>query len=136
MKTNKIKAVLGFYPGYGYHPVDSLDDDAGEDIIKIVGKEYQRIAEKNFQEYLNDTGKEVYISAVITKSNTVYRESWGCPEKGETTITIECTRNPKFIEDAELYKRLATKNITDLQTKLKQCTVLIEYLDLDCIYIS
>jgi hypothetical protein len=132
VKTNKVTAVLGIAPGYETPNFPYLEEIF---MVRFISKKYQEIAEKNFQEYKKETGKELYVSAVFSKSNTAYRTEWGCPDAGESTITIECTRNPKFIDDGDLYNEMATKNIMDLKEYLNQCTVLIEYSELECMYI-
>lgn len=132
VQTNKVKAVLGVYEGY--HNEDKPINLLG--LIRSISSMYQKIAEKNFQEYKKQTGREVYVSAVININATVYREEWGCPKNGEPTFTIECTRNPYFIPDAEEYKTQAVKNILELKELLKQSTVMIEYSTVECSYIQ
>ena len=133
VKTNKVSAVLGI-------DFDFFNTSCGaasiEQAMTIISKKYNAIAEKNFQDHKKEFGIEIYVSAVITPSNTVYREEWGCPKNGERTYKLECTRNPKFIEDKYKYIEMATKNIIELKEELNQCTVLLEYSDLDCMYIS
>lgn len=134
-KAVKVTAVLGINPGYFSDPNNDFTYFfMSKQVMNILCSKYNEIAERNFQEYKDKTGKEVYISAVITDNTVVYRQMWGCPEFGEDVITIECTQNPVFIEDSEVYKKMATKNITDLQKELKQSTVLIEYSDVEVAY--
>jgi len=132
-KTNKVSAILGINAGYDCGK--PLND--ARSILCDISARYQRIAEKNFLEYKKETGFECYVSAVISDVNcTVYREEWGCPKGGEATFSIECTRNPQFISDNELYEEMATKNILELKDELKQSTVLIEYHEIACSYVT
>lgn len=133
VKTDKVKAVLGISPGYYANIRQRMDSG---DLILSISKKYQEIAEFNFLDHKKLSGDEVYVSAVISPSNTVYRYTWGCPLAGEPTFNIECTRNPEFIKDYSVYIEMATKNIMDLKKELQQCTVLIEYSKLECAYIT
>ena len=133
VKTNKVSAVLGI--DGGFFNTSCIAVSVGQ-AMAFISKAYGVIAEKNFQDHKKEYGREVYVSMVITPSNTVYREEWGCPKNGEHTYKLECTRNPEFIKDRYEYIEMATKNILDLKEQLKQCTVLLEYSDLECMYIS
>jgi hypothetical protein len=92
MKTVKAKIVIGVNKGYGHN--NKLDFNE-----KNIGYYWQVIANKVFIE------SNVYVSAVIQKSTTVYNTKWGCPSGGEDTFNIECTANPEFIKNIEEWKK-------------------------------
>jgi hypothetical protein len=110
-----IKATIGVNAGYNHENKDYPD----------FCEKVQEIAE----EYYGITG--IYVSFVITRSTTVYREAWGCPKGGEVTYTLETTPNPiEYKRPSEtrlkLFCEAATNIIGKIASEFNQRTVLIQ----------
>ena len=85
-------------------------------------------------EYFDETG--TYISAIANEGYALYNEEWGCPLLGEETITFNCTANPEFIKDMELYEAGVLYITNKLKEFFKQSTVTITKLESTVKYIT
>lgn len=74
---------------------------------------------------MEETG--VYISAVMTKSRTIYSHEWGCPPEGEYSYIFSGSCNLEF-SDPEPYRKALRKLVLCLKRELKQATVLLEII--------
>ena len=123
MKTLNCIIVTGVNKGYFHNNEKEVTE-------KEMGILWQEIALEQF----NKTN--IYISAVIQKSITIYKEDWGCPKGGENTFTISLTANPEFIKDLDKWKQVAINCAKELKNILKQTTMTIEFKEADLIYLK
>ena len=101
-----------------------------EDVpLEYITELYQNIAAQVYEQ----TG--IYISAVITSSQTVYHSEWGCPAVGEFTYTFSGSCNPEFA-DPEKFKNALLIMAEKLKDALKQKTLLIEIIPAHLIYLK
>ena len=74
-KTLRFEIVTGINKGY-FHT------NSQSESLDLVGEIWQKIAKEEFEK------NNIYISAVIKPSKTIYNEEWGCPQKGEETVVL------------------------------------------------
>lgn len=120
MKSCKATITIGINEGYNHNNETNLDFN-----------EY-------LQNFLKDNCQSIgnYIPFVAIPSKTIYSESWGCPEGGEDTYTLTATANPKFVPSIGTWKMQVIEYVKRLKAELKQSTVLIEFSDVDTVYIT
>lgn len=121
----KYEVVLGLIEGYELKDIADLDFNVDAALIKW--KEYAL-------EYFKLT--DVYVSAVATKSDVLYNEDWGCPKYGEPVIKFECTMNPEFIKDEDVYEEGVVYITKKLQEYFNQSTVTITKLPAGICYLK
>lgn len=120
-KTLKFEIVTGFNKGY-------IHVNEKSEGVDLVGGIWQEIAKREFE--LNN----IYVSAVIKPSKTVYHEEWGCPQKGEETIVLTGVANPEFVDDIEKWKGTVIKLAKELKNQLKQNTLTCEFTEIELHY--
>lgn len=111
-ETEKHEVVIGV-------PNDKFTNGKWQDQSDLMIDKWQEYAEK----YYDKTG--IYISAIVNEGLAIYNEDWGCPDGGERTLTFNCTRNPKFIEDKYEYQRGIHYIVANLKKEFKQHTITI-----------
>ncbi len=120
MKSIKFFASLGVLAGYS-HNNTNVDLESA---LKIAGKAWQNAAGKIFK----DT--EVYVSAVIIPSVTVYNQDWGCPEGGEVTVFISGECNPQYTA-LDKYKEAVKETLRATAETLGQSTTQLTFQEVD-----
>lgn len=70
-----------------------------------------------------------YVSAIVNEGAALYNKEWGCPEYGEFVLTFNCTMNPKFINDSDIYCEGVLYITKKLKEKYSQNTVTITKID-------
>ena len=123
MKTLNCIIVTGVNKGYFHNNEKEVTE-------KEMGILWDKIALEQF----NKTN--LYISAVVQKSTTVYNTEWGCPEGGEDTFNINTTANLEFIKDLDMWKQVVMECAKELKRILKQTTMTIEFKEADLIYLK
>lgn len=123
MKTKKMVAVIGTYPGYGHN---NMSTGRKINFCSL----YMEIASEVFAEC------GIYVTAVCSETRTLYNTAWGCPKDGEVTYKVEATANPSFVQDMDAWKQACIQLIKMLKEKLKQSTVTVEFFDVELIYIK
>ena len=123
-KTLAFKIVTGINEGY-FH------DNKITNSEYLLGKLWQDIA----LDCYNRTN--IYVSAVITRSNTIYNTEWGCPIGGEHTYTITGVANPEYISNDNLdkWKAVVLAISKELKEKMKQSTMSIEFTKTKLVYL-
>ena len=116
--TQEFELVIGINEGYNHN------NDSSINIYDL----YQEIAEK-----INEI-HGIYISATILESRVVYSTAWGCPSGGEVVYIIKGTRNPKFVDDFEKYKKATERVAKTLASELKQSTFTLTWKNLELNY--
>lgn len=117
----KWSCTLGTTGGYDLENQVPVSEDE-------VALRYGRLARAVYEK----TG--TYVSAVITKSRTVYHEDWGCPGTGEYSFTLSGNCNPAFSEP-EKYLSALKELMTRLKEEWKQATLLMEIVPASVIYL-
>ena len=95
-------------------------------VNRMIEREIEKMIkswQKHAKEYFDKTG--VYVSAIVNEGRAIYNEDWGCPDGGERTLTFNCTRNPKFIEDRYEYQRGIHYIVANLKKEFNQHTITI-----------
>ena len=96
----------------------------------LMTTHWQRYAD----EYFEKTG--VYVSAIANDGKALYKVEWGCPVCGEPVITFNCTANPEFIKDMDLYDAGVLYIAKNLKKNFKQNTVTITKLPAGIYYLT
>ena len=122
MRTVKFSATVGVNEGYSHN-------NEIKNPLEIVGTLWQEIAESHYKKC------NIYISAIITDSKTIYSPNWGCPTGGEDTITISGSCNPEF-SNPEDWRKSVISVLKEMKEKLKQSTVTIEFWEIDSVYMT
>lgn len=107
-----------------YEVVIGIENDIT--VNRMIEREIEKMIkswQKYAKEYFDKTG--VYVSAIVNEGRAVYNEDWGCPDGGERTLTFNCTRNPKFIEDKYEYQRGIHYIVANLKKEFNQHTITI-----------
>ncbi|PRR77934.1 hypothetical protein CLLI_20290 [Clostridium liquoris] len=120
-KTLRFEIVTGVNKEY-FHTNNQNEN------LDLVGGIWQKIAKEEFK--LNN----IYVSAIIKPSKTIYNEEWGCPKNGEETIVITGVANKDFVDDIEKWKDTVIKLAKRLKNKLKQSTLTCEFIDTELHY--
>ena len=122
-KTEKFEIILGVVLGY-FHNNESSEDD------KAFGEKLQEVQAGIF----DDTG--LYVSVVWRPAMVSYHEAWGCPKGGEKVYQITGTRNPAFVADANVYKKVVDLFAERLMDKFQQSTLTLEWQNVDLTYLK
>lgn len=120
-KTLRFEIVSGVNKGY-------FRSNSKESRLDFVARLWQDIAKEEFEI------SEIYVSAVIKSSKTVYHENWGCPKGGEETIVITGVANKDFVQDIEGWKDVVIKLANKLKKELGQSTLTCEFLNTELHY--
>ena len=97
------------------------------DTMKTKWQEYAK-------EYFDMTG--VYVSAIAIEGNAIYNKDWGCPTSGEPCITFNCTINPHFITDFEVYEAGIIYITKKLKKEFHQHTITITKIPSGVFYLT
>ncbi|MCS4466843.1 hypothetical protein JTS99_12575 [Clostridium botulinum] len=103
-KTLRFEIVSGVNKGY-FHT------NSQSESLDLVGGIWQKIAKEEFEK------SNIYVSAVIKPSKTVYNQEWGCPENGEETVVLTGVANEEFVDDIEKWKDTVIKLAKELKIK-------------------
>ena len=122
-KTLRFEIVTGINKGY-------INTNLKKDSIKLVGEIWQRIA---LEEYKSSN---IYVSAVMRRSTTIYNIDWGCPIGGEDTVVITGVANYEFVDDIELWKKTVIKLANQLKEELQQVTMTCEFMESELYYLK
>lgn len=122
-KTLRFEIVSGVNKGY-FHTNDENES------LDLVGGIWQEIAKKEFEK------SNIYVSAVMKPSKTIYNEEWGCPKNGEETIVITGVANKEFVKDIEKWKDTVMKLAKQLKNQLKQSTLTCEFMETELHYLK
>ena len=131
MKTKKIYAVLGLAPGYNAQP-SVIEQVKTDDFFDAVCQLTQQLCEKY-------STKDISISFVLSRSQTIYSKRFGAPEGGEPTITFESTANPFFVKteaDMGIWETRVKLALKELKKHLKQSTLSINTMEVEFEYIK
>lgn len=120
-KTLRFEIVTGINKGY-FHT------NSQSESLDLVGEIWQKIAKEEFEK------NNIYISAVIKSSKTIYNEEWGCPQKGEETVVLTGVANKEFVYDVEKWKDTVIKLAKELKKQLKQSTLTCEFIETELYY--
>lgn len=121
---NSIHWIITLGLQEGYHTAQQTNMP-----ISRIGEIYQDIAEQVYRE------TQVYISANIQSSKTLYRSEWGCPAGGEETVILSGCCNPVFTNPkayVDVIKILANR----LKKRFKQKTVMLEIINSNVLYLT
>lgn len=118
-KSISFKATFGINAGYGH------DNANNGSAAAVVAKAWQEVAAEVF------AATEIYISAVVGSSLTVYHTDWGCPEGGETTAAVHGEANPAFTENTEAWKEAVIEVCRLVKERLEQSTVAVSFSSVD-----
>lgn len=121
--TKKFEIVTGINEGY-FHNNEKKQG------MEIVGVLWQKLALEEFNQ------SEMYISAIVSNSITVYNENWGCPKGGEQTVVITGVANPDFIKDLNKWTESVKRIAIRLKEELKQSTITVEFKETDLLYLK
>lgn len=122
--TDKLTFTIGVTEGYFHNNEEYLDNT--DTFVSLLKTCASKIEEKY----------GVYISLNFMPSTTVYKEEWGCPYNGENTYTLSAIRNPVFNPDVKEWKKAAVALVKLLKSKLKQSTVIVEFSQVDMMYLN
>lgn len=116
-KTLRFEIVTGIKPGYDN--LNSKDTD------------YENIASHLWQENAEEEFKKsgIYVSAVVKRSYTVYRESLGCPKDGERTVVITGTCIKETLDNIALWKKTVLSLAEKLRKQLGQKFITCEFMN-------
>ncbi|MCY6958371.1 hypothetical protein [Clostridium brassicae] len=120
-KTLRFEIVTGVNKGY-FH------NNNQNESLNLVGELWQRIAKQEFEK------SNIYVSAVMKVSKTIYNEAWGCPKGGEETIVITGVANKEFVQDMNAWKNTVIKLAKELKKELKQSTLTCEFSEVELFY--
>lgn len=107
-----------------YEVVIGIENDIT--VSRMIEREIEKMIkswQKHAKEFFNKTG--IYVSAIVNEGRAIYNKDWGCPDGGERTLTFNCTRNPKFIEDKYEYQRGIHYIVANLKNEFNQHTITI-----------
>ncbi|WMJ82289.1 hypothetical protein RBU49_08585 [Clostridium sp. MB40-C1] len=120
-KTLRFEIVTGVNKGY-FH------NNNQNESLNLVGELWQRIAKQEFEK------SNIYVSAVMKVSKTIYNEAWGCPKGGEETIVITGVANKEFVQDMNAWKNTVIKLAKEVKKELKQSTLTCEFNEVEMFY--
>ena len=118
-----------------YEVVIGIENDIT--VSRMIEREIEKMIkswQKHAKEYFDKTG--IYVSAIVNEGRAIYNEDWGCPDGGERTLTFNCTRNPKFIEDDNMYRMGIYYITSNLKKEFKQHTITITKMNAEIDYIT
>ncbi|MDU1320986.1 MAG: hypothetical protein E6931_05680 [Clostridium botulinum] len=122
-KTLRFEIVSGVNKGY-FHT------NSQSESLDLVGGIWQKIAKEEFEK------SNIYVSAVIKPSKTVYNQEWGCPENGEETVVLTGVANEEFVDDIEKWKDTVIKLAKELKNQMKQSTLTCEFIETELHYLK
>lgn len=114
-EVESFELILGYTPGYNN---EELEKGNEFDDINRFNDLYYQIAE----EVLKESG--TFVTAIISKSRVLYP---GSPRGGEKVYCVKGTRNPKFTECKEEYRKAVHKVAKSLAAILQQTTYSITW---------
>jgi hypothetical protein len=121
--TLRFEIVSGINKGY-------LKKENYTNSLELVGEVWQRIAKEEFDK------SNIYVSAVIKPSKTVYNEVWGCPKGGEETVVITGVANKEFINNVDEWKQCVIRLAKILKMELGQNTMTCEFMNTELYYLK
>ena len=110
--------------------VGLLNHVNGYTTAEAVQQAWQEYAKQFYEK------NDVYVSAIANVGSAVYHRDWGCPFRGEPSITFNCTANPEFIKDMCLYEEGVLYISMMLKEHFYQNTVTITKLPSYICYLS
>lgn len=123
--------MKSFVPTTKYEIVVGLINEVdGYTACNIVQQAWQTIA----KEFYEMTG--IYVSAIANFGHAVYHRDWGCPLRGEETVTFNCTANRVFIEDMEKYEEGVFYITKKLKKQFHQHTITITKISSEVCYLT
>ncbi|NFN88116.1 hypothetical protein FDF31_16000 [Clostridium sporogenes] len=122
-KTLRFEIVSGVNKGY-FHT------NSQSESLDLVGGIWQKMAKEEFKK------SNIYVSAVIKPSKTVYNQEWGCPENGEETVVLTGVANEEFVDDIEKWKDAVIKLAQELKKQMKQSTLTCEFIETELHYLK
>lgn len=123
MKTERFEIIMGVVAGY-FHNNEKSEGD------KSFGEKLQEVQESVF----NDTG--LYISCIWKPAKVSYHVAWGCPVGGEDVFQISGTRNPAFVQDKEVYRKVVELLTKKLMETFHQKTATLEWQETELNYLQ
>ncbi|SFU71048.1 hypothetical protein SAMN04487886_11132 [Clostridium sp. DSM 8431] len=123
-KTLRFEIVTGIQGGY-----KKLNNTLANH-EKIVSCLWQDNAETLYKK------NNIYISAVIKCSYTVYNQEWGCPRGGERTVVITGVANKEFVNNLEAWKEAVLVLAKKLKEQLNQRTMTCEFMETELHYLK
>ena len=114
-EVESFELILGYTPGYDQ---EELERKSEYDSIERFNDLYYQISE----EVLKESG--TFVTAIISKSRVLYP---GSPRGGEKVYCVKGTRNPKFTECKEEYRKAVHKVAKSLAAILQQTTYSITW---------
>lgn len=84
--------------------------------------------------FYNETG--VYVSAIANAGHALYHQEWGCPNYGERVITFNCSANPAFIKNMDLYEEGVMYITKMLKADYQQHTITITKIPASVCYLT
>ena len=113
--TVKYEITIGVLEGYNFDKVTETDIYTLIDTALEKWKEYAA-------EFYSLT--DIYISAIgLYQCSALYNEAWGCPKYGEPIVRFDCTLNPEFVKNPNIYEDGIIYISKKLQEFFKQYTV-------------
>lgn len=122
--TLRFEIVSGVNKGYFTEENKTIDN------LNLIGSIWQKIAKEEFEVC------DIYISAVISSSKTVYHELWGCPKSGEETVIITGVANKEFVKDLDEWKQCVLRLAKKLKSELGQNTMTCEFMNTELYYLK
>lgn len=113
-EVESFELILGYIPGYDQ---EQLENEHQYDDMEKFSELYYQIAEKIYRE------DDVFVTSIIDKSRAIYP---GCYQ-GERVYCIKGTRNPKYCEDKQKYKKAVLKLARVISSQLDQSTFSITW---------
>ena len=114
-EAESFELILGYTPGYNN---EELEKENEFDDINRFSDLYYQISE----EVLKESG--TFVTAIISKSRVLYP---GSPRGGERVYCVKGTRNPRFTENKEEYRKAVHKVARILAILLQQTTYSITW---------
>lgn len=91
---------------------------------------WQNYAEEFYEEH------DVYVSSIAITGKALYHDYWGCPKHGERVLTFNCTANPEYIKDMDLYEEGILYITKKLKKQFEQNTITITKLPAEVFYLT
>lgn len=122
--TIRFEIVSGINKGYFNKKHSNINS------VNFISTIWQEIALEEFKK------SNIYVSAVIKPSKTVYNESWGCPKGGEETVVITGVANREFVNDIAAWKEAVIRLAKVLKDRLIQSTMTCEFINTELYYLK
>ena len=118
--TVKWSMMIGTNSGYQLAEQTEMPEEQFADLFRSIA-----------EDVYGETG--MYISAVMNRSRSLYREEWGCPAGGEFSFTLTGCCNPLYAAPEEYLKTLE-EVVKRLKARLRQTAVYVEIVPAHCDY--